>query len=128
MKEVRLTVRISRSAGEVFDFTLNPANTPKWIDGIVIEEASESPAKLGTVYKNQGSDGTWNEYEITEFEPGKMFVMSRKDGNYHVRYAVKPLGDDECELEYYEWVDDGELDDPFTQDILYKLKEVIDYS
>jgi len=126
MKEVKLTVTINRPAHEVFDFTLNPENTPKWIDGIVKEQTNESPTKLGTIYKNQSSDGNWNEYEITAYEPGIMFVMSKKDGNYHVKYTLKPLGDNQCELEYYEWVDSGDLDEPFTQDILDKLKDIIE--
>lgn len=126
MKDVKLTVTINRASHEVFDFSLNPKNTPKWIDGIVKEQTNESPTKLGTVYKNQGNDGSWNEYEITAYEPSIMFVMSKKDGNYHVKYTLKPLGDNQCELEYYEWVDSGDLDEPFTQDILQKLKDVIE--
>lgn len=126
MKDVKLTVVINRAAHEVFDFGLNPENTPKWIDGIVKEQTNESPTKLGTTYKNQDSDGNWNEYEITAYEPGIMFVMSKKDSSYHVKYTFKPLGDSQCELEYYEWVDSGDLDEPFTQDILEKLKDVIE--
>jgi hypothetical protein len=126
MKEVKLTVIINRAAHEVFDFTLNPENTPKWIDGVVTEQSNESPAKLGTIYKNRDRDGNWNEYKITDYEPGIMFIMSKKDGNYHVKYTLKPLDDNQCELEYYEWVDDGILEGPFTQDIIEKLKDIIE--
>ena len=125
MKEIRLIVTINRAAHEVFDFTLNPENTPKWIEGIVKEQTNESPTKLGTIYKNQDREGNWNEYIIDAYEPDVMFVMSKKDGNYHVKYTLKPLGDSQCELEYYEWVDNGYLDKPFTQDILEKLKDAI---
>lgn len=126
MKDVRLAIVIDRPAHRVFDFALNPENTPKWIDGIVKEQTNESPTKLGTIYKNQDLNGNWNEYEITSYEPGSMFVMSKKDGNYHVKYTLKPLGDNQCELEYYEWVDSGDLDEPFTQEILQKFKDVIE--
>ena len=126
MKDVKLTITIDRPAYEVFDFTLNPENTPKWIDGIVREQSSETPTKLGTVYKNQGQDGKWSEYEITAYEPGTMFVMSKKNDNYHVKYTITPLGDNQCELEYYEWADQGDLAEPFTQDVLQKLKCVIE--
>lgn len=126
MKDVKLTITINRSAHEVFDFALNPENTPKWIDGIVKEQINETPTKLGTIYKNQNRDGKWNEYEITAYKPGTMFVMSRKDGSYHVKYTLTPLDDNRCELEYYEWADSGDLDEPFTQEILQKLKDVIE--
>lgn len=108
--------------------SLTLRSTPKWIDGIIKEQSNESPTKLGTIYKNQDRDGIWNEYKITTYEPGIMFIMSKKDGNYHVKYTLKPLSDNQCELEYYEWVDDGDLDEPFTQDILEKLKDIIEKS
>lgn len=126
MKELKLTVSIDRPMHEVWDFVLNPENTPKWIDGIVAEETNESPTKLGTIYKNRNREGNWTEYEITELNLGSVFVMSQKGGSYHVRYTLKPLDDDRCELEYHEWVDVGELEEPFTQDILNKLKTVME--
>ena len=126
MRELKLTVTINRAAHEVFDFSLNPENTPKWINGIVKEETNETPAKLGTIYKNQNRQGKWTEYAITDYSSGTMFVMSQKDGNYHVKYTLTPTDDNQCRLEYYEWVDDGELQEPFTQEILQKLKEIIE--
>src|SRR6185312_2340712 len=126
MKELKLTVTIDRPAEEVFDFTLDPSNTPKWVDSIVAEQRNESPTKLGTIYRNQDRAGNWNEYEITAFTPGVMFVMSKKNSDYHVKYTLRPTGNNQCELEYYEWVDHGDIEDPFTQDILEKLKQIIE--
>lgn len=126
MKELKLTTVIDRPAQEVFAFTLDPKNTPKWIDGIITEKTNETPTKLGTVYKNQGTDGSWNEYVITAYEPNSMFVMSKTDSKYHVKYTLTPLSDSQCELEYFEWVEDGDLEEPFTQDILEELKSILE--
>lgn len=126
MKDKKLTVVINKPLQEVFDFTLDPVNTSKWVGSIVQEMRNETPTKLGTVYKNQNSKGEWSEYEITEFEPNKVFVMSQKNGSYHVKYTFTPITENQTELEYYEYVDNGEIDEPFTQEVLDKLKDVME--
>ena len=126
MKDKKLSIVIDKPVSEVFEFTTNPANTAKWIDGIVIEETNEMPPKLGTIYRNKGQSGGWNEYEMTVFEKDRTFTLARLNGNYHVRYTFKPTDDDGCEFEYYEWVDTGELDDTFSQDVLEKLKNIME--
>jgi len=78
-----------------------------------------------TAYRNQTSDGIWREYEITALDPGTMFVLSRNDGSYHVKYSLKPAAGG-TELEYLEWTDAGELEEPFTQEALDKLKQVME--
>ncbi|HEV2402645.1 MAG TPA: SRPBCC family protein [Candidatus Saccharimonadales bacterium] len=130
MKNLNLSITINRSAHEAFTFTLNPDNTPKWIDGIVKEEANETPTKLGTIYRNQGRDDSWREFEVTAYNPSVMFVWTEKGSDMHVKYTFKPLGDKRCELEYCVWLDSGELQEPFTRDnlqaILQKLKRVME--
>ena len=130
MKDVKQAITINCLAQEVFDFTINPENTPKWVGGVVTEQTNESPTKLGTIYKNQGHDGSWAEFEITAFEAGLMFELTKKDDNHHVKYTFKPFGDNQCELEYYVWVDNGDIDERFSreniQKILQKLKDVIE--
>ncbi len=126
MKGKRLTIEINRPIKEVFDFTLDPKNTPKWIDGIAEEVTSEWPSKKGTIYKNKDSNGTWNEYVLVEFEKNKTFTLARQNSDYHVRYTFYPVGDDKTEFEYYEWVESGELDDTVSQQVLEKLKKVIE--
>jgi uncharacterized protein YndB with AHSA1/START domain len=121
-----LSIVINKPVGEVFEFTTNPENTSKWIDGIAVEEINETPPKLGTIYRNKGQSGNWNEYEMTEFEKDKRFTLTRLNADYHVRYTFKPVDQNSCDFEYYEWVDEGELDDTFSQEVLEKLKRIME--
>jgi hypothetical protein len=125
MKAVKLTIQIEKSPSEIIAFVLNPKNTPLWIESLVMEETSEWPVKVGTLYKNQNRKGEWNEYTLTELKENS-FMMTQKGGNYHVRYILTPINTEATKFEYYEWVDNGELQEPFTQDILEKLKRVIE--
>lgn len=126
IRDKRLKIVIDKPVSTVFEFTTNPTNTPKWIDGIVFEETNETPAKLGTVFRNKNKNGIWNECVMTAFAKNKMFELTRINGNYHIRYTFAEVDDSSCQFEYYEWVDTGELDDTFSQEVLQKLKNIIE--
>ncbi|MES2225282.1 MAG: SRPBCC family protein [Patescibacteria group bacterium] len=130
MNSVKKTIIINKPAFEVFNFTTNPDNTPRWVDGVVKEEASENPVKLGTIYRSQDQSGGWCEFEITAFEDGFMFEMTKKDDNHHVVYIFKPFEPDKCELDYRVWVKEGAVSERFSETnietILQKLKVVVE--
>jgi len=126
MRDSRLTIKINKPAAEVFEFTTNPKNTPLWVPSIIKEETNEYPAKVGTIYRNTSDNKNWTEYLVSKFEKDKIFVFNKVNDTYHVQYTFKVISPNETELEYYEWMDTGELSEPFTVDILQKLKNLIE--
>lgn len=126
MKDIRLTVQIKKPVSDVFAFTINPKNTPRYVDSIVTEETNEWPVKLGTIYRNKRENSKWSEYEVTEFKENEMFVLSKKDNGFLVRYTFKPTDSNTTELEYYVRMDTGKLDEPFIRDIIEKLKIILE--
>jgi hypothetical protein len=128
MKSCKLTIQINKSASYVFQFTLNPKNTSLWIDSILKEEVNETPTKIGTVYRNVNTEDKWSEYTVTQYEKNNYFELVSSDKNYHVKYTLTPLDSMKCKLEYFEWVESGQLESPFTIQILEKLKLVLESS
>lgn len=128
MKDLRLTVKISKPIKNVFEFTTNPANTAKWIDSVEGERADSYPPKIGTIYQNWDAAGNVNEYKVTQYEPLSVFQLDATHQDYKVRYTYTPISDSETELEYYEWSESDQLHAPFMQEILDKLKDVMEHS
>ena len=126
MKDLKLTVKINKSIGEVFEFTTNPANTAKWIDSVVGEKSDSFPPEIGTTYQNWDASGKINEYKVTQYERSKVFQLDATHQDYKVRYTYTSISDQETELEYYEWSESDQLHAPFMQEILDKLKEVME--
>lgn len=126
MNSVKLNIFINKPVEELFAYTLDSNNTPKWFTSIKEEIPSEIPVRLGSILKNRGYETeNWNFYEITEFENNKTFTLSQIDDIYHVRYTFTQK-DDGTDFEYYEWVDEGELLQPTTIETLKLLKKDIE--
>ena len=126
MNDCKLTIKINRPTSYVFAFTLDPKNTPLWVDSIIEEESNETPTQVGTIYKNVNKEGVWSEYLVTQYEKDRLFEFVASDKNYHVKYTFTPLSESTCELEYFEWVETGQLEAPFTMVVLEKLKAALE--
>ena len=124
MKEIKQTIIINRPVEEVFAFTTNPANTPKWVDAIAVEQTNEWPVKIGTIYRSQNHVGEWSELELIGVEANRMFTLRLPDGG-RVSYNFSASGADATRLDYT-WASDGRLDASFLDKILTKLKVVIE--
>lgn len=126
MKSNKLTVRINKPIHEVFTFTITPPNSTLWITDVLNEETNEWPVKEGTVYTLQTKEGSFSEVTVTDIKNDVFVEWISEDRNYHCRYSFKPINEDVTELEYSEWVDSGELIDPFTLETLQTLKSVLE--
>jgi len=126
MNSNKLTIRINKPVSEVFDFTINPQNTPRWIAFIVEEIIDGNEIKLGTRYTNKDKEGKINLYEVTKFENDKVFELQSVPPCYTVKYTYTPISDTEAELEYFEWMESDELSSPFPMSAMKKLKEVME--
>lgn len=126
MNENKLSIVISKPVAEVFEFTLNPANTPLWIEFVLKEETNEWPPQLGTVYRNTSDGNNWNEYVLTVLVPDQQFTLTSGTNSYHVQYTFTPIDKDSTNFEYFEWVDVGELEEPFDIVHLEKLKSILE--
>jgi len=126
MKQNKIKVIINKPVEEVFEFTTNPKNTHLWIPSIDEEIAEEYPPKVNTKYKNRGKDSDWDFFKVLEFEKNKIFTLTDLDGNYTVKYTYKRLSYNQTEMEYFEWIKEGELSNQFTKATLLKLKSLME--
>lgn len=125
MHEIKYTIQIKRPIADVFAFTINPKNTPKWVNSIVLEETNEWPVRVGTIYRSKSKTEVWSELTLTAFEENKMFTLTKKDSDYNVTYTLTPINSNLTELEYI-WVDNGELTESFIKTLVDNLKRVME--
>ena len=126
MKDNKLIIQVNKPAREVYLFTITPPNSILWIDDVIGEETNEWPVKEGTVYTLQTKEGAFSEVTVTDIKSDEYVEWISKDRNYHCRYTFKSINENITELEYYEWVGDGEIKEPFTLETLQKLKSVLE--
>lgn len=126
MHSNKLIIIINKSVEEVFEFTVNPNNTPKWIDSIKREEVDSFPIEVDVQYTNWDKDNKQNSYWVTEYQKNKVFQLDSVDGEYKVRYTYTPISGNKTQLEYFEWQEGGELESPFTQETMEKLKDILE--
>ena len=125
MRENKLSIVINKPPHSVFEFSTNPQNTHLWASSIKEETTDEYPPKIGTIYKNRWDTPTWDSYKVVEFEQDKLFTLSDMNDDYHVRYTYKAVGE-KTEMEYFEWVTEGELSNPYMNEVLEQLKSIME--
>lgn len=122
MKEQTLSITINKPVKDVFTFAITPPNSTRWIPGIIIEETSEWPIRVGTVYRLKNEQDEWSEVTVSAIKENEIIEWVSSDNIYHCRYTLKDRGGGTTELIYEEWVDRGELTSPFSVETLNNFK------
>ena len=123
MKENKLTIKINKPLAEVFAFCITPPKVTLWASGFINETTNEWPVKIGTVYTEYKDDNTSFKIIVTDYKENEYIEWKTEDGNYHVRYTFTQLNPNMTQLTY---VETGDWIEPFTQEILEKLKSAIE--
>jgi hypothetical protein len=126
MQENVLTVHINKPVNIAFIFAITPPNSTLWIPGIVEEKTSEWPVQVGTSYKLKNNAGEWSEVIVEQIKQNRIVEWVTNNRNFHCKYSFKMVSPTSSELEYREWVNQGTLEEPFTQEILDGLKAAIE--
>ena len=125
MKENKLTIQINKPLAEVFSFCVTPPKAKLWVPNIVNEVTNEWPIKINTIYTEYKDDNTSFNIIVTDYSENNYIEWKTEDGNYHVRYSFTPIDENITQLDY---VERGEVEKPFTQGVLEKLKSVLETS
>lgn len=123
MKDNKLTIQINKPLAEVFAFCITPPKVKLWVPDIINETTNEWPAKVGTIYTEYKNDGTSFHIIVTDYKENEYIEWKTEDDKYHVRYTFTPINQNTIQLEY---VETGEVNEPFTQEVLEKLKQVLE--
>jgi hypothetical protein len=121
----KLIVTIQKPLPEVFAFCITPPKAKLWVPGIVDETTNEWPTKIGTVYTEYKNDNTSFNIIVTDYKENNYIEWKTEEGNYRVRYTFTLIDPNTTRLEY---VETGEVSNPFTQEVLERLKKVIELS
>ena len=123
MKENTLVIQINKPLAEVFLFCIIPPKAKYWVPGIIDEKSNEWPAKIGTIYTEFNEDKTSFNIIVTDYKENSYISWRTEDGKYQVRYTFTPIDSNTTQLTY---VETGNVDKPFSYEVLEKLKEVIE--
>lgn len=124
MDENKLTITIKKPIIDVFAYCITPPNAKYWVPSIIDEKTDEWPVKIGTIYTEYKGNTSFNMI-VTDYKENEYVEWKTEDGNYKVRYILTCIDNNTTKLDY---IEAGEIIEPFTQDILEILKKVVEDS
>jgi putative hydrolase of HD superfamily len=133
MEKNVLAIDILKPVDFVFRFTLDPANTPKWIPSVLEEKTSEPDVKAGTLYFQKvktGKKGTEQAVlVVTGFIENEMVIFHLLNGRYSCSYRYEPISSGGTRRAYSEENGvGGKIESPMGIGNLQMLKRLIEES
>lgn len=117
-----IRVRINAPREKVFEYTLEPKNTPEWVEDAVEMQTSTEQIGIGTIYSNE-----YIGREVTDYEKNVFLELADMDGNYSCSYSFRKIDEENTELIFFESSNDGlELEFPIEKRFFEKLKEILE--
>lgn len=118
--EIRVTINAPRE--KVFEYTLEPKNTPEWVEGAIEMQTDTEQIGIGTKYSNE-----YLTREVTDYEKNLFLELTDLDGNYSCSYSFRKIDEENTELIFFESCTDGsELEFSIEKRFFEKLKEILE--
>lgn len=118
--EIRVRINLPRE--KVFEYTLEPKNTPEWVIDAVEMETDTAQIGIATRYSN--------EYicrEVSDYEKNVFIELTDLDGNYSCSYSFRKVDEETTELTFFESHSDGsDLEYPLDKKSFERLKEILE--
>jgi uncharacterized protein YndB with AHSA1/START domain len=129
MSKNEITIEIDSPVEDVFSFTIDPTNTPKWLKSIAAESRSDELTSVGTIYTNiSDSEQQETSYRVTAYEVNRLFQLQRIGEDYHCTYVYEPIDNGKrTMLTYIEEVGVGmTLESPLKPEVFNTLKSILE--
>jgi len=119
-QEIRIVINVSQD--KLFEFTIEPKNTSKWIDKAGIETVDTEQIGLGTKYVNN-----YGVLTVTDYDRGIFFELTNEGTQYQCSYSHRKIDEKITELTYFECMLDGSLlIEPVNINRFKKLKNLME--
>lgn len=120
VNELRITIKAPPEI--VFEYTLEPKNTPLWVEEAIEMKTDTNQINLGTKYSNE-----FIIREVIDYDHNKFIELADVDGVYSCSYSFRKIDEGNTELVFFESNSDGsELEYPIEADCFKKLKEILE--
>lgn len=100
MKENRLEIQINKPVSVVYRFCITPPNSTLWIPGVVKEETSELPIKIGTIYFLTNNSDEVSKVFVVNIKVNEYVEWISEDKNYHCSYSLNPINNNDTKMIY----------------------------
>ena len=122
MKANEIRITIASPQEKVFEYTLEPKNTPQWVSDVIEMKTDTDQIDLGTKYFNE-----FITREVIDYDRNSFIELADVEGPYSCSYSFRKIDDEHTELIYFESHSDGsEIEYPMDKQSFERLKNLLE--